>query len=211
MEIEYSEASQSVQVLYEALKRYNITGVYDKVVEGEVLPFIVIMPDVANGDIESPCNIYIDVEEYGVDDKDGLLSGEFTLNFGMSHSHYTFGYVGGTVDIVSDDLAYSIQCIQKGEVYSFQYLTGLQMGGFREMLPGAVTPAVSFEAEEIMRYYVQNYNPEDPVAILEEENESLFNEIEAILGKSNPKILFYRFNDQKPVEVSVFQDHDDEE
>ncbi|MBR2467717.1 MAG: hypothetical protein IKB42_01595 [Clostridia bacterium] len=207
-EQEIKESSKSAQVLYSALKEYNITGLYDKIILGKTNPFIVVVSEIAKGDIESPYNIYIDVEEYGVDEEGGLLSGEFTLNFGMSHSHFTYGYDGGTVEIISDDLAYAVHCIQNGELFSYQYATGLKQGGFREMLPGAENPKISFEAEEIIRYYMRNYKPEDPVAILDEENAELFNEIEAILGKSKPKILYYRYNDEKVTEVELYQDEE---
>ncbi len=206
MEKEIKEASQSVQILYDALKQYNVTGLYDKVVVGKYNPFLVVMPDVANGDIESPSNIYIDVEEYGVDDKDGYLSGEFTLNFGFSHSHFTYGYVGGTVEQIANDMANAVHLIQKGEVYSFRYVSGLQMAGFREMLSGYKNPQESFEVEQIIQYYENTYRKEGMPKFIEDE-ETLA-EIEKILGKSKTKVMFYRFNEKEPTEVELFNCED---
>lgn len=203
MEKEIKEASKSVQILYDALKQYNVTGLYEKVVVGNYNPFLVIMPEIANGDIESPYNIYIDVEEFGVDEKDGLLSGEFTLNFGFSHSHFTYGYVGGTVELISDDMAKAVQMIQNGEVYSFRYVNGLQMAGFREMLSGFKTPRESFEVEQIIQYYSNTYRKEGMPEIIEDVE--IVKEIEEILKKSNSKVAFYRFNEEKPTEVELFK------
>ena len=103
-EIEIKDCCQSLQIIYKELVEAKVEGLAGKARQGEHCQFLVIMPEIAKGNVESGYNIFVDVEEWGGKQHDGpdALCGEVTFNFGYGHTHFGYGSGNPIIECAKD-------------------------------------------------------------------------------------------------------------
>ena len=210
MLIEVEKASKSVQIIYQALADAKVEGLYNKVVV-EKCQFLVIMPEISNGDIDNGDNIFIDVEEweYYNDDQSTGLAGEVTFNYGYGHVHLGFGR-NNPIDVCAKDIVDIVKGLQSKNLYAYGIITpiGSVRSGYRSVPAREdVSIKTDFEVRSIIEYYTANIYkdgmPEYPESFEE------FSKIAQKLRseKVKHKLCYVFWNEQQTV-VTLFEDEE---
>lgn len=87
-EIEFEVSSPFIKTLVYLAEEFGVKEfLYPKTICGNK-HFVVFIPPVANGDNNSPDNIYVDDDFFSTDDD---ARGEYTLSYGFGHIHFEAG------------------------------------------------------------------------------------------------------------------------
>ena len=207
-EYKLKDCPNSVQVFYEELKNANIEGLCDKVYCKEVL-YLVIMPGIAEGNVDSGHNIFIDIEEWGAknEEKNIPASGEVTFNYGYGHWHTGYGD-NYPIEECAKDIAGLVKDIQNKEIYAFGLVSpiGSIRSGYRNLPEFEnFTIRQDFQFEYIRAYYKQNIYkegmPEEPVDV------EIIRQIVEVFEKQKKKeMLSYSFWNEMPQQMPLFDD-----
>ena len=124
-EIDFEISSPSVKALVAAAEELNVKQyLYPKTLYGN-RHFVVFIPPVANGDVNSPDNIYIDDDFYSIDEP-----GEFTLSYGFGHIH--FEAIKGDYEDAAKRAIGFVKDLIEGKTLAFHLRTeyGLEVTGY---------------------------------------------------------------------------------
>ena len=160
-ELEIEECGVSVKKLYEALKEANVEGLYPKALEASSgTIFLVVMPEMSKGNVDSGNNIFIDVEEWGYlnGDASTAVTGEFTFNYGFGHLHIGYG-AHNPIEEGIERIVNIVKGLQNKTMYAYGIVTpiGSVISGYKDV---PENPEVTFETDltlqSIIRYYTNN-------------------------------------------------------
>lgn len=142
-EIDFEVSSPYIKTLVRVAKEFGVDEyLYPKTICANK-HFVIFLPPIAKGDINSPDNIYIDDDfsSYGCDDYDDDYDdeeinenffGEFTLSYGFAHVHFESGSSDEDVEQAARSVIKMVKDLIEGNVVSFHLKTeyGLDVTGY---------------------------------------------------------------------------------
>ncbi len=144
-EIDFEVSSPAIQVLASLAEEYGVKEyLYSKTLIKN-RHFVVFIPPVAEGDVNSADNIYIDDDfvhydnydddyDYDEDDAESYSPMSYTLRYGMSHIHFEAGTAEDECERAARQTLQMVKDIIDGKVLSFHLKaeSGLEVTGYTE-------------------------------------------------------------------------------